>query len=185
MEGQTVETEEQTPTSGFDLHEHDTVPKSRYVAYGRPTKYNPEIVGKVLYALQRGATHRVACAYAGIAYETFNRWVQLSKEHGEKSMYFPFHLMVEQNIAKGTMRSLEMVEAATPTDWRAAAWRLTHGPYTRNDYSDKVELTGAGGEPLIPLEALRGMLGDASATDDDFGDENITPIREGTRRDGS
>lgn len=43
----------------------------------------------------------------------------------------------------------------------------------------EIELTGADGEPLIPLAALRSLLDQATPPgdiDDDFADTNVSPI---------
>ena len=41
---------------------------------GRPTKYTPETVGKILDHLRSGGTRRGACGAAGIGVETLSRW---------------------------------------------------------------------------------------------------------------
>lgn len=140
---------------------------------GRPTLFNEERVGKILYAVQMGATYRIAAQYAGISYDTLHHWRQRSESDGPGSMYYPFHLMLEQNVAKGAVKSLEMIEAAAPADWRAAAWRLSHNPFTRPDYADKAELpSGPDGEPLLSIGALRAVLAESASQgateDDDF-----------------
>lgn len=164
----------------FELYDQADAPQGPNKALGRPTKYDEKTVTKVLYALQKGSTFKLAAAYAGISYDALMHWKAESAKHGEASMYYPFHLMVEENVAKGAVRALEMVDTAALVDWRAAAWRLAHAPSTRHDYADKVEVTGADGEPLIPLAALRDLVAQAQSQgtdDDDFAAENVTPIR--------
>lgn len=161
----------------FELHEKADAPGDSNRALGRPTKYNERTVTRILYALQKGSTFKLAAAYAGISYDALMHWKQHSALHGEASMYYPFHMMVEENVAKGAVRALEMIDSAALEDWRAAAWRLAHAPSTRNEYADKVELTGADGEALIPLAALRDLLDKAQPEadeDDDFADTNVT-----------
>lgn len=148
------------------------------VAVGRPSLYTEERVARILWALQHGGSYSLAARYAGISVSTLHAWRRDSRERGEESHYYPFHTMCDENVAIGAMRALEAIEvAAMQGDWKAAAWRLTHNPFTRSEYADKVELTGAGDSPLISIDALRGLLpkdGPGRAdTDDDFEGENV------------
>ena len=43
---------------------------------GRPSKYTPERVQRIVQALQAGSTRKAACQYAGISDETFATWLR-------------------------------------------------------------------------------------------------------------
>jgi hypothetical protein len=49
----------------------------------RPTKYTPETVKKILEALETGASYKVAAAYAGIHFDTFNEWRERFSEFSD------------------------------------------------------------------------------------------------------
>lgn len=158
----------------FTLHDESEIPKQqKRAALGRPYLYNEETVSKILYALQKGSTYKLAAQYAGISYECFHHWKRDSQEKGELSPFYPFHLMVEENVARGSVRALAIIESAAEHDWKAAAWRISHNPFTRQDYSDKVEVTGKDGAPLIGLGALRALLPDEETDSDDDFAENV------------
>ena len=41
---------------------------------GAPSKYTPEVVARIVEALEKGATYKLAAQYGGITFETFNQW---------------------------------------------------------------------------------------------------------------
>lgn len=132
---------------------------------GRPTKYTKANVEKLLEVLQLGGTRQMACAYAGIGYQTFMDWMR-DAHNNPNSPYAELPEMVEQNESIGSVKALKAIAAAQPVDWRAAAWRLERGSLTRQFFGPKqVEVTGKDGEALIPLESLRQALADAGAPD--------------------
>ena len=82
---------------------------------GRPSKYTPERVDKILQALRVGATHALACGYGGVDVETFNRW---------RRRYVEFADQVKEAEATAAVGWLAVIERASVTQWQAAAWKL-------------------------------------------------------------
>lgn len=83
---------------------------------GRPTKYVPEIIEKVLNAIAVGAPFTHACNYAGISFETFNEW---------RKQYSEFSESVKEAEGKAVVGWLARIEqAAKDGNWTAAAWKL-------------------------------------------------------------
>jgi len=83
---------------------------------GRPTKYTPETVKKIVDAIRVGATFRLACMYAGISEDTFMAWRQ---------RYSDFADAVKSAEGAGAAAWLGMIEkAAQEGNWQAAAWKL-------------------------------------------------------------
>jgi transposase len=82
----------------------------------RPTKYTPEVVGKVTQAIKLGATYELAAAYAGIAESTFYDWQARKPEFSEAVK------SAEGTAAVGWLARIE--QAASAGNWTAAAWKL-------------------------------------------------------------
>lgn len=47
---------------------------------GRPTKFDAEVASRILSALSLGAWKKTACAWAGIDYTTFKRWMRRGRD---------------------------------------------------------------------------------------------------------
>lgn len=85
-------------------------------AGGRPTKYVPEVIEKILNAIAVGAPFSHACNYAGISFETFNEWRKDKSEFSEQ---------VKNAEGKAVIGWLARIEqAAKDGNWTAAAWKL-------------------------------------------------------------
>lgn len=83
---------------------------------GRPTKYTPEVVDRILDALQLGASRTMAVQAAGISYDSF--LVYLEK-------YPDFLERVKEAESTGAVKWLAVIErAALEGAWQAAAWKL-------------------------------------------------------------
>jgi transposase len=83
---------------------------------GRPTKYTPETVKKIVDAIRVGATFRLACDYAGITEETFSQW---------RKKYSEFSDAIKEAEGAGAVGWLAKIEkAANDGSWQAAAWKL-------------------------------------------------------------
>jgi transposase len=83
---------------------------------GRKTKYTPETVNKIVQALKMGATHELACNYAGIGVSTFHDWMSAKPEFSEAVKE------AEGAAAVGWLAKIE--KAANEGTWQAAAWKL-------------------------------------------------------------
>jgi len=104
---------------------------------GRPTKYKPETVEKILEALRGGNTRRASCAAGGIDQTTFANWL---KEYSD------FSYAVEKAEGEAELRNLAVIQDATKTTWQAAAWWLERKH--KQEWSSRVEQTGADGSPV-------------------------------------
>jgi transposase len=89
---------------------------------------------KLLTALAKGATHRIACGFAGINITTFRRWLR----HGEALLdmfeeeiekhphkdYFDLYIDVQRVEAYAALKWLDKIDEAAVFHWQAAAWKL-------------------------------------------------------------
>ena len=83
---------------------------------GNATKYNPERVKKILFAIEMGATVTHACGYAGISQRTFYEWKASNPEFSEQ---------VEMAEGSASVKWLARIEQASNMGtWQAAAWKL-------------------------------------------------------------
>jgi len=127
---------------------------------GRPTKYVPETIEKIVNAIAVGSPFSHACNYAGITFETFNEWRKQYSEFSEK---------VKEAEGKAVIGWLARIEqAAKDGNWTAAAWKLERRyphDFGRRDrmpvdvseldrqFEEEVEQLIAGREADIPSEA--------------------------------
>lgn len=89
---------------------------------GRKTKLTPETQQLIIQALSVGATHRIACEYAGIHQDTFYLWLQKGAEG--KPPYSEFSEAVTRTQGRAAVGWLAKIEAAGAEDWRALAFKL-------------------------------------------------------------
>jgi transposase len=83
---------------------------------GRPTKYTPETVQKILEAIRLGSPYYQACNAAGVSHETFCEW---------RRIYPEFLEAVKEAEGSGVKKWLKVIEeAAANGNWQAAAWKL-------------------------------------------------------------
>lgn len=93
---------------------------------GRPTKKDPEVVTKLTSAFSKGFTIKEACAYSGIARETFYRWMK---------DYHGFYDKIQHAKAKLNIRAKEViVDAINGGDVNSAKWWLA-----KYDGPDKID----------------------------------------------
>ena len=82
----------------------------------RPSKYTPEVVARIVEALEQGATYEAAAAHAGVHYDTLNEWRKGFPEFSEA---------LKKAEAEAELHWLEQIESAAAAGaWQAAAWRL-------------------------------------------------------------
>ncbi len=102
---------------------------------GQPPKIlREDVKQKLLTALSKGATYRLACGYAGIAYQTFREWMKRAEPlivlHEEQlevhpdKVYLDFYCNVKRVEAYTAIKWLEKIDAAANIQWQAAAWKL-------------------------------------------------------------
>ncbi len=90
---------------------------------GRPTKFTPETIDKLIEAISVGATYQIACDYAGIDYSNFNRW--MNKAVRDKiPEYCDFRRAIKNAAGKAAVSWLTVIQNAMAKEWTAAAWKL-------------------------------------------------------------
>lgn len=104
---------------------------------GRPTKYSPEVVKRITDALRGGNTRRAACAAGSISQDTLAVWLRENPDFSDA---------VEKAEGEAELRNLAVIQDATKTTWQAAAWWLERKH--KQDWSSRVEQTGADGQPV-------------------------------------
>ncbi len=105
----------------------------------RPTKYTPDVVKRITQAIGMGATHRLACLYAGISEDTFANW---------QKRYSDFSEAIKEAEGKAVVGWLAKIEqAANDGAWQAAAWK-TERRYPQEYGRHVQEIQGKDGEPI-------------------------------------
>lgn len=89
----------------------------------RKTKLTPELQANFMQAISVGATHRIACEYAGITGDTLYRWLRLGE--AGRQPYSSFSEQVKLASGRAAIGWLAKIEkAASDGVWQAAAWKL-------------------------------------------------------------
>lgn len=83
---------------------------------GRPTKYTPDTITKLITAIKLGAPYSHACNYAGISFETLNEWRKDKPELSEQ--------LKEAEGAAVVQWLAKIEKAAQDGNWQAMAWKL-------------------------------------------------------------
>lgn len=90
---------------------------------GRRSKISEQITADLVTAFSLGATHRVACQYAGIAPDTLYEWLDRGAR-GEK-LFIEFAERINLANGRAAVGWLAKIEkAANDGTWQAAAWKL-------------------------------------------------------------
>lgn len=91
----------------------------------------PGLEERLLQALMKGASYRLACKYAGCSYEQYREWMRKGeRQHnagvveGEGDMFHDFMCKVHKAIGYRALKWLEKIDDAMPVHWQAAAWKL-------------------------------------------------------------
>lgn len=117
---------------------------------GRKSKiHDPALRARILDALRVGATYAHACAYGGIDYSSFARWMQQG-EAAKRGVHREFYEAVKKAEGDAVAKWLGIIDlAATGGQWQAAAWKLERR--YPHDYGRRIvqtEVTGANGGPV-------------------------------------
>jgi hypothetical protein len=130
---------------------------------GRPTKFTPEVIGRIIQSLQAGNYIETAAAFAGIDKTTLYDWLKqgAAEDEGE---YRNFSNAVGEALATAEMLDVQRVGNAAKDDWRAAAWRLERRHSKRWCRKDHIEvakprLEDLGDEELLALLQSRDTEG--------------------------
>lgn len=107
----------------------------------RRSKYTPDVVQRIVQALELGATYEMASNYGGIDYMTFNRWRESKSE---------FREAIKDAEGRAVVKWLAKIEqAATEGTWQAAAWKLERRyPHDFGKTVQENQITGKDGAPL-------------------------------------
>jgi transposase len=90
---------------------------------GRPTKYNDEVVSKILSFVRAGNYIETAAVAAGISKETLYEWLRRGAK--KEQPFKNFSDACERAMAEADMIDLsDISKAARAGSWQAAAWRL-------------------------------------------------------------
>lgn len=108
---------------------------------GRPSKLTPEVQEKLLNAIRMGNYYEAACAYAGIHYFTFRRWIEKG-EKAKSGKYREFSDLVKKAEAEAEARIVALWQSKIPKDWRAAQVFLERRYPDRWSRKEKVEVEG-------------------------------------------
>nr|PZN07741.1 MAG: hypothetical protein DIU64_11805 [Caldicoprobacter oshimai] len=87
---------------------------------GRPSKLTPEVQEKICNAIRAGNYYEAACAYAGIDYSTFRRWI-IKGEKAKSGKYYDFCEAVKKAEYEAEMRLVAMWQKHMPDNWQAIA----------------------------------------------------------------
>ena len=109
---------------------------------GRPSKYTPDTIGRLLGALRAGCTYKQACEAAGIGETALWEW---RKEHPDL-----VERMAEAR-AVACQKALEAIQAAGEKDWRAnAEWlKMCHPEYRQAGTKIDISATATGQQANI------------------------------------
>jgi hypothetical protein len=100
---------------------------------GRPTKYDPQTVDKLLAALRAGLTHKQACLACGIAQSTLADW---------RERYSDLEPLMDAAREEARQKALEGIKDAGQKDWRALAeWLKLTFPEHRQGHNINVSAT--------------------------------------------
>lgn len=116
---------------------------------GRPTKLTPETQKKITEAIRLGATYKLACQYAGLAYNTFNEWMKAG-DVATSGRFRDFNDAVKLAEGAAVVGWLAKIEkAASDGTWQAAAWKLErlHG----DDYALTQKHRHGGDDDALPI----------------------------------
>lgn len=98
--------------------------KRRVATTGAPPRMTAETVAAIIKALESGATLKIAAEAAGICDRTLTEWLAKGRAPHPRPVMARFLRDVTRARARNATNMLDIIVAAAPTDWRAAAWML-------------------------------------------------------------
>lgn len=122
----------------------------------RPSKLTPEVEKKIIDAIRLGNYYEAACAYAGISYTTFYRWMERGKQ-AKSGKYCKFCKAVKQAEGDAEARIVSQWVSKTPEDWRAAQAFLEHR-YSERWGKKETHVLEGGEEPIKVENNLEEIL---------------------------
>ena len=129
---------------------------------GKPGLLNPELQEKIVELIKLGNYAEDAAGAVGINRNTFFLWMARGRAESERLKLIPdaepneletpyvnFMSAVEKARDEATARNVAVIQrAATNGDWKAAAWYLERTRQKTYGRAERVEMTGADGEPM-------------------------------------
>jgi len=86
---------------------------------GRKTKLTPEVQEKLLNVIRMGNYYEAACAYVGIDFSTFYRWMEKGKK-SKSGKFCNFCKAIKKAEGDAEARIVAQWISKAPEDWRAA-----------------------------------------------------------------
>lgn len=136
---------------------------------GRPTKLTEDLSARIVQYIRTGQYVETACAAVGLNKDTYYAWLRRAaayreerrlgarKRQGEE-IYLLFSDAVERGLAEAEMRDVNIIGAASASQWQAAAWRLERRHPQRWGRVERVQLSGPDGAPIatqdVPVDPL-------------------------------
>lgn len=129
------------------------------MAGGRPHKFTPETVSRLLMAIRAGLPYHLAAEAAGISEATFHKWQRGVFPRGvDPQMKQQFVEELTRARGESALRLIGIVTKAAPDDWRAAAWILERR-FRESFGRNIVEVTGEDGGPLqVDVAAMQQVI---------------------------
>ena len=114
-------------------------PKPPAKHIGRPSKFTPQTVERVLRCVERGMPLSLAASAAGVTFQTLSTY---------RTKHPAFAVALLEAVATGVEKRLKKIEDASEAgDWRASAWLLEHCQ-PEHFAKSRVEVSGANGALL-------------------------------------
>ena len=88
------------------------------IKMGRPSKLTPEVQERICQAIRAGNYYEAACAYAGIHYSTFRKWM-IKGEKAKSGKYREFFEAVTRAEHEAEVRMVAQWQKHMPEDYRA------------------------------------------------------------------
>lgn len=121
------------------------------------------LIKRICILVEQGNRIDSSCKCLGLTLETLHNWLKKGREaikfnNNEKSVQIYIKLVKEfdRAVGRAEQRDVERIDQAANLDWKAAAWKLTHG-VNREHWMDKtgIEHSGPGGGPI---ESVQGQI---------------------------
>lgn len=134
---------------------------------GRPTKLTADVQERICQKIREGNYYEAACAFAGVDYATFRRWM----EKGETANTGPFREFceaIQRAVAEAEVAVVAQWQADMPGNWQASRDFLARRFPDRWGPRERKELTGKGGGPISTESRIIILPAkDRESTDDD------------------
>ncbi len=121
---------------------------------GRTSALTPDVEAMILNAIRCGSSYRSACVAAGVGERSFHRWKSKGQEDGAPKEYRHFWQALTRAEHEGQIARLAVIQKASRTDWRAAAWLAERMDPERLSLKFRIEHSI---KPMTVAEALASL----------------------------